>query len=248
MNSLLKCFTISLLLRLSSCQGQDLTTQIGAYGTSVVTATVSRIQQSGIFSSDNELLRRIAYVETRDGTDPETYRDDYDGGIWAVNLDLLEATQNTTQYQGLINLHLDISANFFIQWSSVQWSDLRRPLYSALAARLYMYTVPPIPMSSEIQSQAIYWRTHYNLLGNTSDFVALVNELEAQRGLLYMLSNFCGGCCGYVGTAHIYACCSLTLIKSASTHMVFLHGILYVPSHSYRPFLLTAIFKHLILV
>ena len=224
MNSLLKCFTISLLLRLASCQGQDLTTQVGTYGTSVVTATVSRIQQSGIFSSDNELLRRIAYVETRDGTDPETYRDEYDGGIWAVDLDLLEATQNTTQYQGLINLHLDISATFSIEWSSVQWSDLRRPLYSALAARLYMYTVPhPIPISSEIESQAVYWGTHYNSLGNTSDFVALVNELEAQRGLLYMLRSFCGGCYGYVRTAHIDASRSLRALQNtpACMHIVY---------------------------
>ena len=187
MDSLLKCFGIFLLLRLASSQGQDLTTQVGAYGSSVVTATLSRIQQSGIFPSDNQLLRRIAYVETRDGTDPETYRDGYDGGIWAVDLDLLEATQNTTQYQGLIDLHQNINSSFSIQWSSVQWSDLRRPLYSALAARLYTYTVSePIPISSEIESQAVYWRTYYNSLGNTSEFVALVNQLEAQRGLLYI--------------------------------------------------------------
>ena len=171
------------LLRIVSAQGQDLTIQAGANGTSVVAACVSRIQQSEIFSSDNELLRRIAYVETNDGNDADTYRDGYDGGIWAVNQNLLQSTQNTASYSVLINLHQQIETSFSIEWSAVQWSDLRKPLYSALAARLYFYTVSTsIPISSNIQSQATYWATYYNTQGSTSDFVTLVSELEAQDG------------------------------------------------------------------
>ena len=36
-------------------------------GTSVVLLTVAYLQQTTIFSDDNGMLRRIAYVETRDG-------------------------------------------------------------------------------------------------------------------------------------------------------------------------------------
>ena len=174
---------LSVLLRIASTQGQDLTVQAGANGSSVVTACVSRIQQSGIFTSDNEFLRRIAYVETNDGSDADTYRDGYDGGIWAVSQDLFQSTQNTASYSVLTNLHLQIQTSFSIQWSAVQWNDLRKPLYSALAARLYFYTVSTsIPISSYVQSQATYWASYYNTLGSTSEFVTTVNELEAQDG------------------------------------------------------------------
>ena len=174
---------LCVLLPIASTQGQDLTVEAGANGSFVVSACVSRIRQSGIFSSDNELLRRIAYVETSDGNDADTYQDGYDGGIWAVSQNLFQTTQNTASYSVLTNLHQQIESSFSIEWSVVQWSDLRKPLYSALAARLYFYTVSTsIPISSNIQSQATYWATYYNTQGSTSDFVTLVSELEAQDG------------------------------------------------------------------
>ena len=170
---------------LANCQGQDLTTQEGTNGSSVVAACLSRIDHSGIFLnlSDNELMRRIAYVETHYGNDPDTYQSGYHGGIWAVDEDLFDRTQNTAMYSALTSLHQDIQAFFSIQWSAVQWYDLRKPLYSALAARLFFYTVSAsIPLSSNIQSQANYWVTYYNQAGLTSNFVTLVNELEALSG------------------------------------------------------------------
>ena len=172
---------LSVLFGIAHCQGQDLTTQPGTSGSAVVFACISRIQQSGIFTSDNEMLRRIAYVETNDGNDADTYRSGYHGGIWAVDEDLFNETQNTSFYSALSNLHQQIQSTFSIQWSSVQWNDLRKPLYSALAARLYFYTVnASIPISSSIPSQATYWVTYYNPSGSTSNFVTLVNEFVAQ--------------------------------------------------------------------
>ena len=174
---------LSALVRIANTEGVDLTVQAGASGSSVVIACISRIQQSGIFSSDNEILRRIAYVETSDGNDADTYQDGYDGGIWAVSQSLLQSTQNTASYSVLTNLHQQIQTSFSIQWSTVQWNDLRKPLFSALAARLYFYTVSAsIPISSSIQSQATYWAIYYHALGSTSEFVTRVNELEAQDG------------------------------------------------------------------
>lgn len=40
---------------------------------------------SCLFNNDRLFLRRLAYVESRDGTDPKTYRQGYDGGIWQVS-------------------------------------------------------------------------------------------------------------------------------------------------------------------
>ena len=174
-------FSVLLGIVQCQCQGQDLTTQPGTNGSAVVSACISRVQQSGIFTSDNEMLRRIAYVETDYGNNENTYRSNYDGGIWAVDEDIFNETKNTT----LTSLHQSIQTNFSIEWSSVEWNDLRKPLYSALAARLYFKTVnASIPFSSNIQLQAMYWMTYYNTAGSTSNFVTLLNELLAMNGML----------------------------------------------------------------
>ena len=189
MLAMLEVFIVfSVLLGIVQCQGQDLTTQPGTNGSAVVSACISRVQQSGIFTSDNEMLRRIAYVETDYGNNENTYRSDYDGGIWAVNEDIFNETKNTASYSILTSLHQSIQSNFSIQWSSVEWNDLRKPLYSALSARLYFYTVSAsIPISSNIQSQATYWMTYYNTAGSASYFVTLVNELLAMDGMLIIV-------------------------------------------------------------
>ena len=57
-------------------QGQDLTRQPEAAGTSVVLASIGLIGQTGVFPGDNLFLRRLAYAETRDGVDITTYRYD----------------------------------------------------------------------------------------------------------------------------------------------------------------------------
>lgn len=66
------------------CHGENLIVVPGSYGPAVVEATVNVIRESCIFEDDKLFLRRLAYVESRDGTDPKTYRPGYDGGIWQV--------------------------------------------------------------------------------------------------------------------------------------------------------------------
>jgi len=56
----------------------------GGSGSALVESVTERIQASCIFADDKYLLRRTAYVESADGTDPDTYRDGYHGGIWKV--------------------------------------------------------------------------------------------------------------------------------------------------------------------
>ena len=179
------CIVLSVLLGLAQCQ-QDLTVQEGTNGSAVVSACLSRLRDSSIFTSDNEMMRRIAYVETDYGNGADTYRANYHGGIWAVDEDLFDETQDTVSYSSLASLHQSIQTEFSIDWTAdVEWNDLRKPLYSALAARLYLSTVSAsIPISSSVQSQATYWVTYYNPSGSTSTFVTLVNELLAMDGAL----------------------------------------------------------------
>ena len=53
-------------------------------GAAIVQAVIDLIQDNCIYSNDRLFLRRLAYVESRDGTDPDTFRAGYFGGIWQV--------------------------------------------------------------------------------------------------------------------------------------------------------------------
>ena len=63
-----------------------------------------------------------------------------------VDEDKLQITQNVDAHPNLQTYHDKIANNFGIIWPNVEWIDLRKPLYSGLAARLYLETVEePIP-------------------------------------------------------------------------------------------------------
>lgn len=50
-----------------------------------------------------------------------------------------------------------------IDWPSVKYVDLRKPLYSGLAARLhYLSADIPIPPEDRLETQAKYWKRYYN--------------------------------------------------------------------------------------
>ena len=67
--------------------GADQTLVSGASGTAVAKAAVAKVLSCGIFPDDHGVLRKIGWVESKDGTDPNTYRPGYNGGIWQVILD-----------------------------------------------------------------------------------------------------------------------------------------------------------------
>ncbi len=53
-------------------------------------------------------------------------------------------TQDVATHPGLQNKHADILLKFGFVWANVEWVDLRKPLYSALAARLYLSNIPAV--------------------------------------------------------------------------------------------------------
>lgn len=161
----------------SICGCQALTA--GSSGACVVKAAVTEIQRSGIFPSDNDFLRRIAYVESRDGTDSDTYRAGYHGGIWQVNEMAFQDTQDINSHPCLATKHNLIKKHFGIDWTTVKWMDLRKPFYSALAARLYLSNIPDlIPPSADIQGQANYWKEHYDTPAGNGTVVKFINDVN----------------------------------------------------------------------
>ena len=159
----------------------------GANGTAVVLLSVAHIQQAVIFPDDNQLLRRIAYVETRDGTDLVT---DNDGGIWAVSETAFESTKDISDPL-LAAKHEQILQEFSIAWQSVQLSDLRRPLYSALAARLVLFIAPQaIPSDTDVTGQAEFWMENYNTEGSVDEFIEATMELQGtELGFIFCIAR-----------------------------------------------------------
>ena len=164
---------------------QDQTLDPRTSGAKVVEAAVQKIEESdGIFPDDNQFLRRIAYVESKDGTDASTYRAGYYGGIWQVDELGFQDTQNTNSHHDLAEKFAEIQAMFGIDWTKVTWRDLEKPFYSALAARLLLSNSnKTIPSSSEIQKQAEYWKTYYNTENGTGTEQKFVTDVMALNQL-----------------------------------------------------------------
>ena len=140
-------------------------------GSVVVLQAIGSLQQSGVFENDNELLRRIAYIETQDGKIAN------DGGIWAVREDKFLQTQNLVNSS--VELLEQIQTLFGIHWTSVQWRDLHIPLYSAIAARLVLYLTPhDIPPANDLKAQARFWVMYYNTEGHEDDFIGAASALQ----------------------------------------------------------------------
>ena len=74
-----------LLATFCACEQLDLTRQDDANGAHVVEAVISMLRHSCIFDDSLQYLRRKAYVDTHDGTDPHTFVLGFHGGIWKVN-------------------------------------------------------------------------------------------------------------------------------------------------------------------
>ncbi|KAK2157276.1 hypothetical protein LSH36_194g05095 [Paralvinella palmiformis] len=160
---------------------EDGTLTPGGNGSQLVESACDRIQASCIFDDDKLLLRRIAYVESLDGYDPDTYREGYHGGIWQVDQGFFDTTKSTSAEHELYPYIEEIHSKLSIDWQIVTWQDCRRPLVSALAARLYIqYTSRDnnngIPR--DISSQADFWKTYYRTSGSTQDYIDKCNALE----------------------------------------------------------------------
>lgn len=187
--------------------GVDRTREVEAAGTDVVFSTILLIRDAGIFPVDNRFLRRLAYVESRDGVAIGTFRDGYNGGIWQVDENRFNATIITDPVSNpeLSAFYTLILNAFGIDWAVVKWEELRIPLFSALAARLYLTTVPAsIPAAGDLNGQGEYWQNRYSnnpTVDTAQVFVDSVNEFELE------------GKCNCIAYKR-YACCTKSITVS----------------------------------
>ena len=75
-------------------------------------------------------------------------------------------TQDNTSYPILTDKHKLVNDQFDIDWMTMQWRELRKPLWSGMAAYFYVCAVGgKIP--SSISKQAEHWNTTYKVKRNT---------------------------------------------------------------------------------
>ena len=160
----------------------DLTLEDDVSGSEVVEMVIAKI--SKIFDSDHRLLRRIAYVETDDGTSGVPPGG---GGIWAVDEPKLKTVLTKPE---LVELHDEIDQEFEIEFNATEFTFLGKPLVSGLVARLYLYYLEivkgeTIPLAAAIGEQAQFWKNNYysGAKGLTvDDFKRKVTNLEKREG------------------------------------------------------------------
>ncbi|XP_067674107.1 uncharacterized protein [Haliotis asinina] len=170
----------------------DLTLSPGASGTNVVKAVVDRIRSNCILGDDRLFLRRLAYVETTDGTAPKTYRSRYDGGIWQI--DESNFLETKTCPSSILTECNKIQSAFNIDWRSTSWADLRKPLYSGLAAALYIKKYNSGNPPGDVSSQASFWASKLRPSGSESGFVTKARTMpgtgcKTQLDLAFILDG-----------------------------------------------------------
>ena len=180
-------FAVLQLAALLCCalfQRVDRTLEEGATGEDVVTATVNKIAQSGIFKNDFQFLKRMAYVETN-------FTELGEGGIWGINEDTIRAVSGYILYiQSGKDLGMEIKDAFDFNWTEeIVIDDINRlynhqkmnvPLYSALAVMIHI-SIGDTIQNDETQLQAMLWKKLFKQQEDTGPdyFIQKVNILEA---------------------------------------------------------------------
>ena len=179
----------------------------GASGSCVVEAVLKLLENSKIFSSDHGFMRRIAYIETRDGKNKaESLNREMDQniGIWGIRENMLHDMRvvikavalpllcglvdvytrqcsTDTKYQDLIAESEQIYRRFDVNMTGDEKLNLRNSLVSGIAARFYLQYLTVLrneEMPEDVAGQAFFWASHYHIDANTYDFQKGVMELE----------------------------------------------------------------------
>ncbi len=188
------------------CQ-QDRTIVAGESGADVVQAVLAKLEYSNVFSSSSDMretifMQRMAYVETRDGTEPPRFptSSNNTGGIWNISPRIFQSTlSQTTLIQSVSRSRL---LNY-VNWTSEAQVNLSLPLYSGIAIRLYlsMFSVPS-PGATSRQAQQNFWIQHFHpenqtLIAPMNTWVNDLNALGDNEGTFTTIINYCHALCVY---------------------------------------------------
>ena len=159
----------------------------GTSGSEVVNQVLDIIECSGVFEDDNSFMRRLAYVETKDGTEGQGTT-----GIWNVTVQHLKAMNYSVV---LRNAELskvsnktctELGVNIIRAVRNPERQDLRNPLLSGVVTRFYLYYVAvvndqQIPPAEEESRQAKFWKLHFKMNAETAKIEHFTEHLKGKR-------------------------------------------------------------------
>ena len=121
------------------------------------------LRDAGVFPDDKNFMRRLAFVMSRDGN--ASFKLHNDGGIWQVSRYAFDDTKDELEHIRLPRKYQKLQDTLRIKdWRNITMVDLEKPMYSALAARLYLSNfAEAIPPSFKISKQQEYWWRFYML-------------------------------------------------------------------------------------
>ena len=178
---------------------EDWMNRDNASGPTVVEAVLDVIKNSGIFPPDHGFMRRIAYVETRDGTNisENTYENMIHNkiGIWGLTGFFLQNMRHNLkrhssepEYQNLAAKSGQICEVFGVNVTSENL-NLRNPLVSGIAAHfyiLYQTVVNNVAWPEDFGTQASFWASDFNFAASHTTFEEGVMKLE---GTIFHIKN-----------------------------------------------------------
>ena len=163
----------------------DLPFEDYACGSDVVEAVITILKtHCDIFCHDHQFLRRLAFVETRDGKDNIIVEN---GGIWGLHKEKLDELrsffENETVWTNVSKCIADVLRG---ETAVPDVIFLSKPIASGLVAALYLYYLKingtaSIPLAGNIEEQAQFWKTYYHSGTLTKhDFIQRVYILERE--------------------------------------------------------------------
>ena len=184
---LIQATCIALAIIAVEVHSLDLTLVPHSNGHDVVRAVIAKITFSNVsfLPESNKVapfMRTMAYVETRDGTRPNSNG----GGIWNISEALFNhITQDRREdIEAIIEqLERDHPSNYIKlkDWGNLTYPDLNVPMYSGLAARVLIHlnneTLP-------VGSLSHYWGRVFNRMGMESQWDRDVQVLATIKGKL----------------------------------------------------------------
>ncbi len=134
-----------------------------AKGWETIAKATNVLKSSRIFPSDRNLMKRIALVES------SLNRTSSEGGLWNVGTcAFYRVTQNRAKYgKRLKRIQKMVGRKFGISWTRMTYDQLRRPMYSLIAARIYLYIILTDGIPRGANAQGKVWSNYYHNCGES---------------------------------------------------------------------------------
>lgn len=121
-----------------------------------------KLLYSGKKLGGKELLMEIAMAESYLGTHKSTIRTSGNAGKgpWQIDKIGFKETKNYKAHPGLKKYIATLKKNG-IDWMNIQWNDVNKLVYGAIAARMY-WLISPEPIAPTKEGRAKQWKKFYN--------------------------------------------------------------------------------------